>query len=221
VIVLFHCTKSTLKNLYLASNPDVVIRTSPAVGDNKLAPYAMKPSKQNHDQYARYFPGTAVETIKATFEATTQLGTRGAVEGFNLRDRIIEHSKTTRRRSHRHIVLSNSRAIDDGSTTAQFFIGRRSHFRSITPMGTSDKHFAYQLMDEIRKYGAIDRLISDNAKAQISSQVKDILRTFYIKDWQSEPYKGNQNFAERGWRDTKAKLNASGAPGNAWLLALG
>jgi hypothetical protein len=37
---------------------------------------------------------------------------------------------------------------------------------------------AYRLMDEIRKYGAMDRLISDNAKAQISSRVKDILRTF-------------------------------------------
>jgi hypothetical protein len=71
----------------------------------------------------------------------------------------------------------------------------------------------------------MDCLISDNAKAQISSRVKDILQTFYIKDWQSEPYKGNQNFTKRGWRDTKAKvnnlLNASGAPGNAWLLALG
>jgi hypothetical protein len=92
-------------------------------------------------------------------------------------------------------------------------------------MGTSDKHFAYRLMDEIRKYGAMDRLICDNTKAQISSRVKDILRTFYIKDWQSEPYKGNQNFAERGWRDTKAKvnnlLNTAGTPGNAWLLALG
>jgi hypothetical protein len=64
-------------------------------------------------------------------------------------------------------------------------------------MGTSDKHFAYRLMGEIRMYGAMDRLISDNAKAQISSRVKDILRTFYTKDWQSEPYKGNQNFAKR------------------------
>ena len=37
--------------------------------------------------------------------------------------------------------------------------------------------------------GAMDRLISDNAKAQILDQVKEILRTFCIKDWQSEPYK--------------------------------
>ena len=45
-----------------------------------------------------------------------------------------------------------------------------------------------------------------------------------IDDWQSEPYKGNQNFAERGWKDTKSKvnhvLNVSGAPPETWLLAL-
>jgi hypothetical protein len=203
---------------------------NPAKSLDTSVRYAMKPSKQNHDQYARYFPGTTVETIKATFEATTQLGTRGAVEGFNLCDRIIAPNPVLSiPRRHKDVatdtLYSRTPAIDDGSTAAQFFIGRRSPFRSITPMGTSDKHFAYRLMDEIPKYGAMDRLISDNAKAQISSRVKDILRTFYIKDWQSEPYKGNQNFAERGWRDTKAKvnnlLNASGAPGNAWLLALG
>jgi hypothetical protein len=45
----------------------------------------------------------------------------------------------------------------------------------------------------------MDRLISDNAKAQLSERVKDILRTYCIKDWQQiEPYKGNQNFWSAG-----------------------
>ena len=70
----------------------------------------------------------------------------------------------------------------------------------------------------------MDRLISDNAKAQILEQVKEILRTFCIKDWQSEQYKGNQNYAERGWKDTKTRtnnlLNMSGAPPELWLQAL-
>jgi len=70
----------------------------------------------------------------------------------------------------------------------------------------------------------MDVLISDNAKAEISERVKDILRTFMIKDWQSEAYNKNQNFAERGWQDTKAKANAllnwCNAPKNCWLLAL-
>jgi len=45
-----------------------------------------------------------------------------------------------------------------------------------------------------------------------------------VKDWQSEPYNKNQNYAERGWRDSKAHvnnlLNYTGAPAEAWLLAL-
>jgi hypothetical protein len=142
---------------------------NPAKALDTSASYAMKPRKQNHDQYARYFPGTAMETIKATSEATTQLGTRGAVEGFNLRDRIIAPKPVLSiPRRHEDVatdtLYSQTPAIDDGSTAAQFFIGRRSHFQSITPMGTADKHFAYRLMDEIRKYGAMDQLISDNVK---------------------------------------------------------
>ena len=49
------------------------------------------------------------------------------------------------------------------------------------------------------------------------------MRTFCIDDWQSEPYCGNQNFAELGWRDTKHKiqmlLDTSGAPAELWLEA--
>jgi hypothetical protein len=171
--------------------------------------------------------------IKRTFEATTQLGTCGAVQGINLRDRILSPNPILNipRRNEdvaTDTVCSNVPAIDDGSTAAQFFIasGRQSHYCSILPMGHSDKHFAPALMmDAIRQYGAMDRLISNNAKAQISERIKDILRTYYcIKDWQNEPYKGNQNFAESGWKDTKTRfknaMNANGVPPNVWLLLL-
>ena len=70
----------------------------------------------------------------------------------------------------------------------------------------------------------MDRLIPDNANAQVSDQVKEILRTFCVKDWQSEPYKGNQNFSERAWKDMKTRvknlLNMSGAPPELWLQVL-
>jgi Reverse transcriptase (RNA-dependent DNA polymerase) len=192
-------------------------------------PKFMKPTKMNLGEYSKFFPGTNLETLQDTFRATTQLGTRGAVEGFNLRNRILAPNPmlTTPRRNEdvaTDTLYSRTPAIDDGSTAAQFFIGRQSQFRSAVPMGQSDKRFTQALMDEIRKYGAMDRIISDNAKAQVSARVKEILRTFCIKDWQSEPHKGNQNFAERGWKDTKTKtnnlLNSSGAPAELWLHAL-
>ena len=68
------------------------------------------------------------------------------------------------------------------------------------------------------------RLISDQAKAELSARVLDVLRTLVIGDWQSESKQQRQNFAERGWKDTKSMvnnlLNLSGAPAELWLLAL-
>ena len=108
------------------------------------------------------------------------------------------------------------------SMAAQFYVGRTSHFRSVMPLGSSDKQMVRTLMDEIRKYGSMNRLVSDNARAQISARVKEILCTFCIADGQSEPYKGIQNFAERAWKDSKTRtnnlLNMSGAPPELWLL---
>ena len=192
-------------------------------------PRLQEPSKRNVEKFSKYFPGTNLDTIKKTFDATTQYGTKGATGGHTLRNQILSPNPILNiPRRHEEVatdtLYSDSEAYDDGSTAAQFFIGRKSHFRSVRSLGRSDKNFPEALYDEVRKYGAMDKLISDNAKAQVSARVQDILRTFAIKDWQSEPYKGNQNFAERGWKDTKTKvnslLNASGAEPEAWLLAL-
>ena len=80
-------------------------------------------------------------------------------------------------------------------------------------------------MEEIRKRGAMNRLISDSAKAEVSAQVKEILNMLVIKDWQSEAHQQHQNPAECGWQSTKAwsniNLNTSGAPPECWLLVLG
>ena len=69
----------------------------------------------------------------------------------------------------------------------------------------------------------MDTLISDNAKAQISRKIEEILGTLGINSRTSEPYNKNQNFAERGIRDVKRMvqhlLNTSGAPDYCWLLA--
>ena len=53
-------------------------------------------------------------------------------------------------------------------------------------------------MEHIRRYGAMDMLISDNAKALISDRVKEILGTLGINNRTSEPHNKNQNFSEGG-----------------------
>jgi hypothetical protein len=195
----------------------------------EAGPHLVKPSKRDLSKCARYFPGCNIDTIRRTFDATTQCGTRGAKAGFTLQNQIVSPNPVLNLpRRHEDVatdtIYSSTPAVDDGSTAAQFFIGRQSMHRTIRPLGSSDKQFGRTLMDEIRRFGAMDRLISDNAKAQVSVQAKDIMRALMIDDWHSEPHKGNQNFAERGWRDTKQRfnnlMNQSGAPAKAWLLAL-
>jgi hypothetical protein len=50
--------------------------------------------------------------------------------------------------------------IANGSTHAQFFIGRKSNYRSVYPCGKSDKDVHRCVEDEIWKLGAMDVLVS-------------------------------------------------------------
>ena len=88
----------------------------------------------------------------------------------------------------------------------------------------TDKEFVNTLKDIVRKRGAIDKLISDRAKTEVSSWVQDILRALFINDWQSEPHQHQQNFAERHYSTIKTKvtniMNRVGAPAYTWLLCL-
>ena len=88
----------------------------------------------------------------------------------------------------------------------------------------SDKEFVYTLEDNIRKRGAMDKLISDRAQVEISNKVLDILRNYVIEDWQSEPYHEHQNPAGRRYQTLKTGTNRvfdrTGAPACCWLLAL-
>ena len=87
-----------------------------------------------------------------------------------------------------------------------------------------DKEFVNTLEDNIRKRGAMDKLISDRAQVEISKRVHDILRALFIDDWQSEPHCQHQNPAERRIqtvkRGTNTLLDRTGAPAYTWLLAI-
>ena len=120
-------------------------------------------------------------------------------------------------------VFSDTPAVDCGVTCAQLFVGCNLLVGDVYGLKT-DKAFVNTLEDNIRKQGAMDKLISDCAKAEMSERVKQILRALCISAWHSEPYHENQNFAENRYATIKATtnrvLNLSGAPADTWLLAL-
>ena len=98
----------------------------------------------------------------------------------------------------------------------------KKHFKSGSIKST--KQFINTLSDNIRKRGAMDTLISNGGKYEISKQVTDLLRSLFIQDYQSEPYHQHQNKAENHFglakRYTNTVMNTSGCPACCWLLCL-
>ena len=120
-------------------------------------------------------------------------------------------------------MYSDTPAVDSGVKQAQLFVGKEPLVSDIYPM-RSGKQFINTLEDNIRRRGAMDKLISDSAKNEISHKVQDILRAYNISDWQSEPHHQNQNPAECRYRTIKAWtntiMNRTGAPAYCWLHTL-
>jgi hypothetical protein len=72
-------------------------------------------------------------------------------------------------------------AVNDGSKCAQIFVGCYSLLTDVYGMKT-DKEFIYTLEDNVRRHGAMSKLISSNALAEIGTKVKDILQALFIDD---------------------------------------
>ena len=122
-------------------------------------------------------------------------------------------------------VFSDTPAVESGVKQAQVVFGRDTLVADAYPM-KSGKQFVTPntLEDNIRRRGAMDKILSDSAKTEISNKVMDILRAYHLSNWHSEPYHQNQNPAEWRYRTIKSwtntEMNRSGAPANCWLLCL-
>ena len=149
--------------------------------------------------YAHFFAWTSPSSIKDTFNVTTRHGTAP-----HTRDYIKKHFKSRNpvfnipRRSEAaatDTIFSDTPAVDDGSTMAQFFCGCDTLVCDAYGI-KSTKQFINTISDNIRKRGSMDTLISDRGKYEISKGVTDLLRSLFIQHYQSEPYHQHQNKAE-------------------------
>ena len=174
-----------------------------------------------------FFAWTSPSSIQDTFNVTTRHGSAPHTQDY-----IKKHFKSRNpvfnipRRSEAvatDTIFSDTPAVDDGSTMAQFFCGRDTLVCDAYGI-KSTKQFINTLSDNIRKRGAMDTLISDGGKYEISKQVTDLLRSLFIQDYQSQPYHQHQNKAENCFglakRYTNTVMNTSGCPAFCWLLCL-
>jgi hypothetical protein len=172
------------------------------------------------------FGWAPADTIKKTFDVTIQYAHgrvsdtlkqhwRSSFPACNVKRRNVAVATDT--------VFSDPPAVDSDITAAMIFVTRESLTADVYVLKT-DKEFVNNLEDNIRESGAMDKLISDCAKADMSERVKHILTALCISSWYSEPYHQNQNFSENRYVTIKATtnrvMNLSGAPAHTWLLAL-
>ncbi|CAB9511627.1 Retrotransposon protein [Seminavis robusta] len=140
----------------------------------ELPPISRKRPPEQIPMIRWFFPGTSDETLKQTLDATTQYGTKGAIQGRTLQSQILSPNPILNIPRRQEDVATDTiygsvPAVDDGSVAAQFLIGRTSHYRSLHPAGTSDASYVKTLMDNIRRFGAMNCIRSDNAQAQASN----------------------------------------------------
>ena len=160
---------------------------------------------------------TSPSSIKDTFNVTTRHGTAPHTQDYikkHFKSRnpvfnIPRHSEAVATDT----IFFDTPAVDDGSTMAQFFCGHDTLVCDAYGI-KSTKQFINTLSDNIRKWGAMDTLISDGGKYEISKQ--SLIS--------SEPYHQHQNKAENRFglakRYTNTVMNASGCPACCWLLCL-
>ena len=185
------------------------------------------PQEPDWNALRPFFAWTSPSSIKDTFNVTTRHGTAPHTQDY-----IKKHFKSRNpvfnipRRSEAvatDTIFSDTPAVDDGSTMAQFFCGRDTLVCDAYGI-KSTKQFINTLSDNIRKRGAMDTLISDGGKYEISKRVTDLLHSLFIQDHQSEPYHRHQNKAGNHFglakHYTNTVMNTSGCPVCCWLLCL-
>ena len=173
------------------------------------------------------FEWTSPSSIKDTFNVTIRHGTAPHTQ-----DKIKKHFKSRNPvfnilRCNEAVatvsIFSDTPAVDDGSNMAKFFCGRDTLVCDAYGI-KSTTQFINALSDNIRKRVAMDTLISDGGKCEISQQVTDLLHSLFIQDYQSEPYHQHQNKAENHFglakRYTNTVMNTSGCPACCWLLSV-
>ena len=187
---------------------------------------AIKPAERDYESLRKHFGWANADVVKKTFENTTQMGRLSNATHLKKHYQSPNPALNIPRR-HEPVatdyVYADVPAIDNGSVGAQIFVGTESDVVDAEGL-KSPKQFVNTLEDNIRKRGAMDKLISDRAQVEISNRVLDILRALFISSWQSEPHQQHQNAAERKYQTIKRNVNTvldrTGAPAYTWLLCL-
>jgi hypothetical protein len=171
----------------------------------EAAPKVVMTSEPDYGQLRPCLGWLSIDAIKKTFERTTQLARmpmstilkkcyKSPNPALNVHPRDKPVATDT--------IYSDPPAIDCGISSAQLFVGTKTHTADVFPI-KSDKQFVNTLLDNITQRIAPTKLISDCAQVEISEHIKQVLRSLHIATWQSEPHQQHQNPAECQYQNIK------------------
>jgi hypothetical protein len=192
----------------------------------EAAPKFVMTSEPDYGQLHPCLGWLPVDAIKKTFKCTTQLACMPM--STILKKQYKSPNPALNVRPHDEPVAtdtihSDTAAIDCGITSAQLFVGTKTHTADVYPI-KSNKQFVNTLLDNITQRSAPTKLISDRAQVEISERVKQVLQPLHISTWQSELHQQHQNPAKHQNQNIKQLCNTildrSGALAYTWLLCL-
>ena len=127
----------------------------------------------DYEKLRLYFGWVNIDTIQKTMEQSTQWGVSIPITFPMKRHLKFRNPALDIPRRHEPVatdtVFSNTPAVDSSVKQAQVFVGRDTLVADAYPM-KSGKQFVNTLEDNIRRRGAMDKLISDSAKTEISNK---------------------------------------------------
>ena len=136
----------------------------------------------DYEKLRPYFSWVNVDTIQKIMEQSTQWGV-SIPNTFpmrkHLKSRNLALNIPRRHKVATDTVFSDTPAVDSGVKQAQVFVGRDTSVADAYPM-KSGKQFVNTLEDNIMRRGAMDKLLRDSAKPEMSNKVMDILRAYHI-----------------------------------------
>ena len=157
--------------------------------------HVFKQTPIDYEKLRPFFGWVNSDIVKQTIDQTTQWGV--ALDSFPMKRHLKSRNpalSVPRRLKPvaTDTIFSDTPAVDSGVKQEQVFVGRDSLVADVYPI-QSGKQFVNKLEDNIRRRGAMDKLLSDSAKTEISKKVMDILRAYHVSNWHSKPYHQNQN----------------------------
>jgi hypothetical protein len=198
-----------------ANNPDSVINLvvyhanhARYICDHETVEAAPKFVMTSEPEYGQLRPCLGwlpIDIIKKTFERTTQLARMPMSTIFKKQYKPPNPVLNVHPRDEpvaTDTIYSNTLAINCGVTSAQLFVGTKTHTADVYPI-KSDKQIVKMLLDNITQCSAPTKLISDRAQVEISERVKQVLRPLHISTWQSELHQQHQNPAKRQYQNIK------------------